>query len=120
MPAGRKGALVYVAGDFVRFRDVWVPRVGSQTLYLPKEYSPTKPAAFDADELVDKLVAAGAGRFPGEREIGYRREWKVLELESIDPSLNLWFEPQPGAEVLNTETNQRHIVAQPPGGLAVR
>ncbi len=111
-----KAPLVYVAGDFVRFRDVWVPRVGSQTLYVQKEFSPTKSATFDPDDLVDKLVAAGAGRFPGEREIGYRREWKVLELESIDPSLNLWFEPQPGAEVLNTETNQRHIVAQPPGG----
>jgi hypothetical protein len=111
-----KAPLVYVAADFVRFRDVWVPRVGSQTLYLPKEYSPTKPAAFDADELVDKLVAAGAGRFPGEREIGYRREWKVLELGPIDPSLNLWFEPQPRAEVLNTETKQRYTVPQPPGG----
>jgi hypothetical protein len=105
-----KAPLVYVAGDFVRFRDVWVPRVGSQTLYLPKEYSPTKPAAFDADDLVDKVVAAGAGRFPGEREIGYRREWKVLELGPIEPSLNLWFEPQPGAEVLNTETKQRSTV----------
>jgi hypothetical protein len=111
-----KAPLVYVAADFVRFRDVWVPRVGSQTLYLPKEYSPTKPAAFDPDDLVDKLVAAGAGRFPGEREIGYRREWKVLELGPIDPSLNLWFEPQPGAEVLNTETKQRYTVPQPPGG----
>ena len=91
-----KALLVYVAGDFVRFRDMWVPRVGSQTLYLAKEYSPTKPAAFDPDDLVDKLVAAGAGRFPGEREIGYRKEWKVLELGPIDPSLNLWFEPEPG------------------------
>jgi hypothetical protein len=111
-----KAPLVYVAGDFVRFRDVWVPRVGSQTLYVPKEFSPTKSAKFDPEELVDKLVGAGAARFPGEREIGYRREWKILDLGPIDPSLNVWFEPQPGAEVLNTETKQRSIVAQPPGG----
>jgi hypothetical protein len=111
-----KAPLVYVAAEFVRFRDVWLPRTGSQTLYVPKEFSPTKSAKFDPEELVDKLVGAGAARFPGEREIGYRREWKILDLGPIDPSLNVWFEPQPGAEVLNTETSQRSIVAEPPGG----
>ncbi|HEX4073424.1 MAG TPA: TlpA disulfide reductase family protein, partial [Planctomycetaceae bacterium] len=102
--------LVYVAADFVRFRDVWVPRAGRQTLFVPKEFSPTKSKKFDPDELVDKLIAAGAARFPGERKIGYRREWKILEVGPIDPSLNLWFEPQAGAEVFNTETHNRYIV----------
>jgi thiol-disulfide isomerase/thioredoxin len=102
--------LVYVASDFARFRDVWVPRAGSQTLYVPKEFSPAKSEKFDPDELVDKLVAAGAARFPGERKIGYRREWKILDVGPIDPSLNVWFEPQAGAEVLNTETHHRYIV----------
>jgi thiol-disulfide isomerase/thioredoxin len=100
---------VYVATDFVRFRDAWVPRVGSQTAYMPKDYSPTKSQKFDFDGLVDKLLAEGAARFPGEMEIGYRREWKILSLGPIDTSLNLWFEPQPGAEVLNTETNKRYV-----------
>ncbi len=54
-------------------------------------------------------MAAGAMRFPGERKIGYRREWKILDVGPIDPSLNLWFEPQPGAEVFNTETHKRYI-----------
>jgi thiol-disulfide isomerase/thioredoxin len=105
-----KGSLVYVASDFVRFRDVWVPRVGSQTLNVPKEYSPTKSQKFDPDALVDNLLAEGAARFPGEMEIGYRLEWRILSMEPIDPSLNLWFEPQPGAEVLNLETQKRYIV----------
>ena len=57
--------LVYVAADFVRFRDVWVPRVGSQTLYVPKEFSPTKSEKFDPDELVDKLDCCGGRAFSG-------------------------------------------------------
>jgi thiol-disulfide isomerase/thioredoxin len=104
-----KGSLVYVASDFSRFRDVWVPRVGSQTLYVPKGYSPRQSQKFDPDALVDKLLAEGAARFPGDREIGYRFEWRILSMEPIDPSLNLWFEPQPGAEVLNMETNKRYV-----------
>jgi thiol-disulfide isomerase/thioredoxin len=107
-----KDSLVYVASDFMRFRDVWVPRVGSQTLYVRKGYVP-KESKFDPDALVDKLLAEGAGRFSGEgeMEIGYRREWRMLSLGPIDPSLKLWFEPQPGAEVLNMETHHRYVAA---------
>jgi thiol-disulfide isomerase/thioredoxin len=105
-----KGSLVYVASDFARIRDVWMPRVGSQTLYVSKGYSPTKSQTFDPDGLVDKLLAEGAMRFPGEVEIGYRLEWRILNMEPIEPSLNLWFEPQPGAEVLNMETHKRYVV----------
>jgi hypothetical protein len=104
-----KAPLVYAAADFAAFRETWVPREGSQTLYVPKGYSPTKAEKFDPDAIVDQLLANGTARFPGEREIGYRREWKILSLGPIDPSLKLWFEPQPGAEVVNTETNERLV-----------
>jgi thiol-disulfide isomerase/thioredoxin len=101
-----KDPLVYVASDFVPFRDVWVPRVGSQTLYRHK--APERQG-FDPDAQVDKLLVEGTARFPGEVEIVYRREWRMLSIDPIDPSLNLWFEPQPGAEVLNMETHKRYV-----------
>jgi thiol-disulfide isomerase/thioredoxin len=98
--------LVYEASDFKQFANVWVPRQGQQTSYQEKEQS---QQSFDPDGIADRLLAKGRMSFPGELEIGYRYEWRLIELEHIDPNLNLWFEPQEGAEVVNMETRKRFV-----------
>jgi thiol-disulfide isomerase/thioredoxin len=45
----------------------------------------------------------------GELQLRNRREWRVLSIGSIDPSLGLWFEPPPGAEVVNMDTGKRFV-----------
>jgi thiol-disulfide isomerase/thioredoxin len=100
------GYLVYEASDFMQFGDVWVPRKGQQNSYQTKEQS---QQGFDPDGIVDKLPAEGRMSFPGELELGYGYEWRIIELEHIDPKLNLWFEPQEGAEVVNMETHKRYV-----------
>jgi thiol-disulfide isomerase/thioredoxin len=98
--------LVYEASDFMQFGDVWVPRKGQQNSYQEKEQS---QQGFDPDGIADKLLAEGKMRFPGELQLGYGYEWRIIELEHIDPKLNLWFEPQEGAEVVNMETHKRYV-----------
>jgi thiol-disulfide isomerase/thioredoxin len=96
----------YEASDFRLFGDVWVPYVGRQCTYRPKKQNPN---GSDFDALAEKLLAEGTMRFPGELQLGYSYEWRILDIEQIDPSLNLWFEPQPGAEVVNMETRKRYV-----------
>jgi hypothetical protein len=99
-------SLVYDASDFVQSGDVWVPRRGRQCTYRPKEQD---AKGFDPDALAEKLLADGALRFPGELQLGYSREWRVLSIDPIEPSLELWFEPPAGAEVVNMETHERYV-----------
>jgi thiol-disulfide isomerase/thioredoxin len=98
--------LVYEASDFIQMGDVWIPRVGAQRAYRPKEQGPKE---LDIDALAEKLLAEGAMRWTGELQLAFSHEWRILSIEPIDPSLNLWFEPQPGAEVVNMETHQRYV-----------
>lgn len=98
--------LVYEASDFTQFGDVWVPRVGRQTTYQAKEPS---PQGFDPDSIAEKLLAEGKARFDDALKVGYEYEWKILKLEHIDPEMNLWFDPQQGAEVINMDTHKRSV-----------
>ena len=98
--------LVYDASDFTQFCDVWVPRIGRQNSYLAKEPS---QQGFDPDLIADKLLAEGKASFSDELKLGYEYEWRILKLEQIDPELNLWFEPQAGAEVINMDTHKRSV-----------
>ncbi len=100
------GYLVYEASNFEQFADVWVPRKGQQSSYQAKEKS---QRAFDPDGIADQLLAKGKVSFPDELELAYRYEWRIIELEPIDPDVNLWFEPQDGAEVFNMDTHQRFV-----------
>ncbi|MEI8019830.1 MAG: TlpA disulfide reductase family protein, partial [Schlesneria sp.] len=98
--------LVYEASDFTQFGDVWVPRLGRQSSYQAKEPS---EQGFDPDSIADKLIAEGKASFSDELKLGYEYEWRILKLEQIDPELNLWFEPQAGAEVINMDTHKRSV-----------
>ena len=98
--------LVYEASDFTQFDDVWVPRIGRQNSYQAKEPS---QQGFDPDSIAEKLLAEGKASFSDELKLGYGYEWKILNLEHIDPELNLWFEPQAGAEVINMDTHKRSV-----------
>ncbi len=104
--------LLYEAADFTQFGGVWVPRVGSQSVYMPKVPDTPKgqvQTGFDFDTLADKLLADGTMRLSGELRLGSRYEWRILSIEPIAPSLKLWFEPQAGAEVYNMDTHTRSI-----------
>lgn len=105
-----KSSLVYEASDFRRFGDVWVPFVGNQCAYRQIE---TSGKGFAPDDLVDKLLTEGKIRDSGERKLGYGYEWRILDLERIDASSSLWFEPHDGAEVFNTDTRKRYIQGDP-------
>lgn len=105
-----KSCLVYEASDFTKQGDSWIPRVGSQRCYLPKVQ---EQQAFDPDTLADTLLAKGKMINMDEQKLGYSYEWRILEIERIDPSLNLWFEPQSGAEVYNMETDKRYVKDDP-------
>ena len=48
-------------------------------------------------------------RLTGEYQVGRCMEWRILDIQSIDPSVNLWFEPQDGAEVVDMETHHRFV-----------
>ena len=98
--------LVYEASDFTQFGDVWVPRIGRQSSYQAKE---TSQQGFDPDSIADKLLAEGKASFSDELKLGYRYEWRILNLEHIDPEMKLWFEPQAGAEVINLDTHKRSV-----------
>ncbi len=98
--------LVYEASDFTQFGDVWVPRIGRQNSYQAKEPS---QQGFDPDSIAEKLLAEGKASFSDELKLGYGYEWRILNLEHIDPELNLWFEPQAGAEVINMDTHKRSV-----------
>jgi beta-lactamase regulating signal transducer with metallopeptidase domain/thiol-disulfide isomerase/thioredoxin len=98
--------LVCEASDFIQFKGVWVPRVGRECTYRNKERD---DKGFDPDALVDRIVAEGAIRMTGELDIGRSKEWRILDIEPIDPSVNLWFEPQDGAEVVDMETHHRFV-----------
>lgn len=102
--------LVYEASDFRQFGDVWVPYVGRQCAYRPKQRD---PKGSDLDALADKLLAEGTMR-QGELQLVTSHEWRILNIEPIDPTLNLWFEPQPGAEVFNMDTQERYVQGEPP------
>ncbi len=99
------GYLVYEASEFKRFADIWVPHKGKQNSYHEKDQS----QGFDPDAITDKLLAEGGMSIPDELELGYGYEWRLIELEHIDPNLNLWFEPQEGAEVFNMDTHNRYV-----------
>ncbi|WP_010587380.1 TlpA family protein disulfide reductase [Schlesneria paludicola] len=100
-----KQPLVYEATDFMPVNDVWVPRSGKQASYMQE--SEKEFGGFD--ELVDTLQTNRKLPIPGEMRLGYEYEWKILSLEKIDPTLNLWFEPQDGAEVYNMDTHKRYV-----------
>ena len=105
-----QASLVYEASDFVQFNNVWVPRAGSQRCYREKEQATKGP---DLDEWVNAILAGGPIPFPTKLKPGYSYEWRILNIQPIDPSLNLWFEPQPGAEVFNTVTHKRYVQGDP-------
>ena len=98
--------LVYEASDFTQFGDVWVARIGRQNSYRAKEPS---QQGFDPDSIAEKLLAEGKASFSDELKLGYGYEWRILNLEHIDPELNLWFEPQAGAEVINMDNHKRSV-----------
>jgi thiol-disulfide isomerase/thioredoxin len=101
---------VYEASDFVRFNDVWFPRQGQQDTYGVKgQVLKSTADRFLFDDIVDRLLADGALLIKGELELTHRRQWRVLRIDAIDPSLNLWFEPPPGAEVVNADTGKRFV-----------
>jgi thiol-disulfide isomerase/thioredoxin len=101
---------IYEASDFVHVNDVWFPRRGRQDNYGVKgEVLKSAADRFVFDDLVDKLLKDGALLIKGELELRQRHEWRVLNIETIDPSLNLWFEAPPGAEVVNTDTGKRFV-----------
>ncbi|MCC7336692.1 MAG: TlpA family protein disulfide reductase [Pirellulaceae bacterium] len=101
-----KSSLVYKASDFTKFGNAWIPLVGNQRLYLPEE---KVERALDPDALADTLLANGKMTMQGPFQVGYSYEWRILNIEHIDPALNLWFEPQPGAEVYNMDTQKRCV-----------
>ncbi len=68
-----------------------------------------KPAPFDPDAFVERLVKEG--RYVASEALvpSMRREWRVLKLELIDPKTPLWFDPPKGVCVITTETGERRI-----------
>ena len=94
------------ASEFTKFGNAWIPLVGNQCLYLPEE---KVELAFDPDALADTLLANGKMTMQGPFQVGYSYEWRILNIEHIDPELNLWFEPQIGAEVYNMDTQKRYV-----------
>lgn len=101
-----KSSLVYEASGFTKFGNTWIPRIGRQCLYLPVE---KVEQAFDPDALAETLLANGKMTIQGPFQVGYSYEWRILKIEHIDPTLNLWFEPQAGAEVYNMDTQKRYV-----------
>src|SRR6476659_996135 len=41
------------------------------------------------------------------------QEWRILSMKPIDPALELWFDPQRGAEIHNVDTNERAVQGDP-------
>ncbi|WP_010587379.1 TlpA family protein disulfide reductase [Schlesneria paludicola] len=104
--ADGKSFLVYEASDFIHWNDVWVPRAGRQATYMPVPDEQSRPVMPD---MLDGLFYDGRIPFNDAMQLGSESEWRILSLEQIEPSLNLWFEPEDGAEVLNLGTHKRFI-----------
>jgi thiol-disulfide isomerase/thioredoxin len=108
-----RAPLVYEASDFVQVRGVWFPRRGRQDQYNSAEPGSAPGGPPDFDSLVDTLLRDGEFRLNGEMNLVSHKEWRVLRIKPIDPSLNLWFDPPPGAEVVIAETGKRFVAGDP-------
>src|SRR5262245_4146146 len=101
--------LVYEASDFAQLGDVWLPRRGRQNTYELAKQGEDSAGQFDFDAFVDKLLADGMLSIKGPIKLSHRREWRILGMTQIDPAMNLWFDPPPGTQVLNLDTNKRFV-----------
>jgi thiol-disulfide isomerase/thioredoxin len=108
----RLAHLVYEASDFRLAAGIWMPYSGRQATY----HSIDNNAAanqFDPDALVDKLLAEGKCRWDDKLQESMSQEWRILSMKSIDPALELWFEPQRGAAIHNVDTDERAVQGDP-------
>lgn len=110
LPAGMEPSRVYQSTDIQKpTGTVWFPMAGSQRTY---QIDPASMTPFDADHLVDEILAKGKYLDPAKYYLASEREWRVLKLEKAPPDLVTWFEPPTGAAVRTTETDAFRIVGK--------
>ena len=110
LPAGVEPMGVYQSTNIQQpTGTVWFPMAGSQRSYV---IDPTSMKPFDADHLVDEILARGKYLDPAKYHLASEREWRVLKLEKVAPNLATWFEPPIGAAMRTTETEAFRIVGK--------
>ena len=108
--SGMPPFVVYEATDFKNaFAELWFPYAGTQRTYVP-DYERVK--TFDADSVVDAILADGKYIDTDPYLLSTKREWKVLKLESLSRGTDLWFDPPDGVAVRDVDTNTFRIAGK--------
>ena len=112
---GRNGP-VYTSNGYKEFSNgLWYPESGSEIVYSGA--AAAVPLGQNADDIVEKYLRKGCYTASRKFFPTLIREWKILEIEEIDSSTQLWIDPPSGAMFINFDTGVEQIVGKTVEGL---
>jgi hypothetical protein len=103
---------VYEVSEIHKFGDgLWYPRQGKEERFTA---DPNGKVAFDPDGIVDQFLSTGKYIDNEKYILSARRQWRVLKLDQIEPTEDLWFDPPNGSCVHDVDTEARFIEGASP------
>ncbi len=103
-----KARIVFVADEWTNFGPgCSYPYFGFEEVYLSDEKVPDRNVYFR--KIISELNQFGFSVDSRKLVLNNRREWKILNLHTIEPTNDLWIEPPDKAQVFQKETGKRTI-----------